>query len=222
MRPALTPSQQRAFGVLLEKSLSQPAYYPMTLNAITAAANQKQNRNPVMSLSDGEVAKTIHELQEMKLVTLAPPAPGARANRFAHQAHGKLDWDRPQQAIMAELLLRGPQTTGELRTRAGRMSATFQSLEVVANVLSDLATRQPPLVRELEREPGRSATRFAHLLGPQEQVPRTSATPPPESVEAAAPLPPEWSQRLDKLERRLDQLTEKVARIEAKVNTRLP
>ena len=222
MRPTFNLLQQRVFGVLIEKSLCQPAYYPMTLNAITAASNQKQNRDPVMSLSEGEIAKVIHELQEIGLVTLAPPTHGARSNRFAHQAHEQLDWDRPQQALMAELLLRGPQTNGELRTRTGRMSAAFQDLEVVTNVLNDLATRQPPLVVELEREPGQSATRFVHLLCPEGQIPESSGPVGPIATGPEATLPAEWTGRIEQVERKLDQLTEKVARIEAKVNTRLP
>ena len=221
MRPELTLLQQRVLGVLIEKSLSQPAYYPMTLNAITAGCNQKQNRDPVMDLSEGDVAKTVHELQEMGLITLAPPAPGARSNRFAHDAHNLFGWDRPQQALMAELLLRGPQTAGELRTRAGRMSATFESLEVVSNVLNDLATREPPMVVELEREPGKSATRFAHLLCLEAQLPsRSTVSEMPTTPDSAPPL--DWIERTETLESKLDQLTERLARLEAKVNTRLP
>ena len=221
MRPELTLPQQRVLGVLIEKSLALPAYYPMTLNAITAGCNQKQNRDPVMDLSEGDVAKTVHELQEMRLVTLAPPSSGARSNRFAHDAHNLFGWDRPQQALMAELLLRGPQTAGELRTRAGRMSATFESLEVVSNVLNDLATREPPMVVELEREPGKSATRFAHLLGSEDQVTRQPAVSNMKVSSDAAPTG-DWAERIETLESKLNQLTERLARVEAKLNTRLP
>jgi uncharacterized protein YceH (UPF0502 family) len=221
MRPELTLLQQRVLGVLIEKSISQPAYYPMTLNAITAGCNQKQNRDPVMTLTEGQVAKTIHELQEIGLVMLAPSAPGARSNRFAHEAHGKLGWDRPQQAVMAELLLRGPQTAGELRTHAGRMSASFESLEVVLNVLNGLATREPPTVVELEREPGKSATRFAHLLCSEDQLPGRSAVGDTTMTSDAAP-PGDWLERIETVEGKLNQLTERLARLEAKVNTRLP
>ncbi|UCG32321.1 MAG: DUF480 domain-containing protein [Phycisphaerales bacterium] len=221
MRPELTLLQQRVLGVLIEKSLSQPAYYPMTLNAIAAGCNQKQNRHPVMTRTEAEIAKTIHELQQMGLVSLAPPAPGARSNRFAHEAHSKLEWDRPQQALMAELLLRGPQTVGELRTRAGRMSASFESLDVVSNVLNDLATREPPMAVELEREPGKSATRFAHMLCTEDQLPRQSAVSDTAMTSQAVP-PGDWVERIETLESKLDQLTERLARLEAKVNTRLP
>ena len=155
MHPVLTPVQQRVWGALIEKSLSQPAYYPMTLNAVNAACNQKQNRDPVMSLGEGEVAKALHELQEMGLVSLAPSSPGARANRFGHQAQSELAWDRPQQAIMAELLVRGPQTLGELRTRAGRMSDTLQNLAILSNVVNDLAAREPPPTSAPGFVPGR-------------------------------------------------------------------
>lgn len=220
MLPKLSPAQQRALGVLIEKSLAHPDYYPMTLNAITAGCNQKQNRAPIMSLSEGDVGRVIHELQEMNLVSQASAALGARANRFAHEVRVQLGWDRPHQAIMAELLVRGPQTAGELRSRAGRLSP-FDSLGAVSQVLSDLGGRENPFVLELEREPGRSATRFTHLLCPEDQIPKASQ--PAAVVQVSDPTPdPQSTARLEELERRLDRLVEKVARIEAKVNTRLP
>lgn len=218
MAVVLNIGQQRVLGVLIEKSLAHPDYYPLTLNAITAGCNQKQNREPVMSLSEGEIGRVIHELQEMDLVSQASASAGARANRFAHEVRVRFGWDRPHQAIMAELLVRGPQTGGELRSRAGRM-APLESLESVSQVLNDLATRETPFVVELEREPGKSATRFAHLLCPEDQVPE-----PGSSVGTAevSPVDVKWSARVEELEEKLNRLVEKVARIEAKVNTRLP
>ena len=98
MSLTLSPLQRRVLGVLIEKSLAQPDYYPMTLNAISTASNQKQNRDPVMECTEGEVARTIRELEEMELAGVAASAPGARANRFEHRTAAKLDWDRPQRS----------------------------------------------------------------------------------------------------------------------------
>ncbi len=223
MNPMLTPLQRRVFGVLIEKSLSQPDYYPMTLNAITAACNQKQNRNPVMECTEGEVARAVHELEGLALVRMADVSAGARANRFRHLADTALNWDRPQQAVLAELLLRGPQTIGELRGRASRMSASLDSIEVVTNVLRDLASRETPVVVELEREPGKSATRWSHLLYPDSEAPQVHRAPEGGLVAAPAhPVPAELEERLARLEHSVAALTEKLARLEAKVHSRLP
>ena len=159
----LNDIELRVLGVLMEKSLAQPAGYPLTLNAVLLGANQKQNRDPVLDVTEAEVATALHTLGQKQLVAHATPAPGARANRFKHQVLEVFHWDRREQAVMAELILRGRQTAGELRTRAGRMTP-IPDLEAVAAVLTALAGGEPPFVEELPREPGRSANRFRHLL----------------------------------------------------------
>src|SRR5207248_5113709 len=130
----LTGLQRRILGVLMEKSLAQPEYYPMTLNAITAACNQKSNRDPVMSVPDGEVGKVLWELQQAGLVAQAEPDRSARANRFRHLVEEKLGWNARERALLAELLLRGPQTAGELRTHASRMMA-FDNVTYISEML---------------------------------------------------------------------------------------
>jgi hypothetical protein len=165
----LSDVEQRVLGVLIEKSLTQPAGYPMTINALVLGANQRQNRDPVTAYSDTDVSRALHSLSLKQLVRQAPPGPGARANRFEHNVVEACQWDRRDQAVLAELLLRGRQTAGELRGRAARMTA-FPDLASVTTTLEALARREPRLVEELPREPGRSANRFRHLL---------STAPPP-------------------------------------------
>ena len=159
----LTDAEQRVLGVLIEKSLTQPAGYPMTVNAMTLGANQKQNREPVIEFAEGEVSAALRGLERHRLVTQSPPSMGARAVRFQHHVVDLFHWDRREQAIMAELLLRGRQTPGELRTHASRMTP-FADLESVLATLAALAKYETPFVEELPREPGRSANRFRHLL----------------------------------------------------------
>ncbi len=160
----LNESEIRVLGVLIEKSLTHSTGYPMSLNAITLGANQLQNRDPVTSLGESEVSAALRSLVHKNLAVQAPPAPGARVVRFAHQVVELLHWDRREQAVMAELMLRGRQTAGELRTHASRMTA-LPDLTAVNAILDALKAHDPPFVEELPREPGRSANRFRHLLG---------------------------------------------------------
>jgi uncharacterized protein YceH (UPF0502 family) len=181
MAVSLNPVELRVFGVLIEKSLALPAYYPMTLNAILAACNQKSSRDPVMELTDGQVASAVHQLQQWQLASQAPPEPGARANRFRHEAEGRFGWNAAQRAIMAELILRGPQTLAELRSRASRM-ARLESGDYARDLLRELMTADPAMVVELPRQTGQSATRFAQLLGgPVEAASQPAAVPYPAS-----------------------------------------
>lgn len=164
--PKLNEFERRVLGVLIEKSLAQSAYYPMTLNAIVVGCNQKSLREPVMELDEETVWQTIESLRERGLVARLLPGGSNRADRFRHEVSTVLGWEKPQRAVMAELLLRGPQTTGELRTHCARMY-TFENVEAVAAVLDTLAQRTPSQVVALPRAPGQSAVRFAHLLYPE-------------------------------------------------------
>ncbi|MCP4590777.1 MAG: DUF480 domain-containing protein [bacterium] len=170
----LSAEQRRVLGVLIEKSLATPEYYPMTMNAIIAACNQKSNRDPMVSYTEGDVGRVIYELQEMQLVGQADSAHGARANRFEQRVHQELGWNRRHRAVMAELLLRGPQTVGELRTRSARM-VPLPDPAAVGSVLEELAGMEPSRVRVLPREPGRSAVRHDHTMyAPGEKQTETS------------------------------------------------
>ena len=178
----LTAEQRRVLGVLMEKSLATPDYYPMTLSAIVAACNQKSNRDPVVSYPEGDVGRVLYELMELNLVAQADTSHGARANRFEQRVHEELDWNRRHRALMAELLLRGPQTLGELRTRSARM-VSLPDPASLTSVLEELVCMDPPRVRVLPREPGRSAVRHDHTLYPPDEC-TASAVPAVATTEA--------------------------------------
>jgi uncharacterized protein YceH (UPF0502 family) len=213
----LSENETRVLGVLIEKSLTQPTSYPLTLNAIVLGANQLQNRDPVIQLSDADASAAIRTLSHKKLVEQAPPSPGARANRFRHRVGEEFRWDRRQQAIMAELMLRGRQTAGELRGRASRMT-TFQDVDSVMVTLGELMSGDTKFVEEMPREPGRSANRFRQRLSPdamdsttvqeaaiEPSAPRQSPDPPHGSGEAPS-AGSSWAERLSALERRVEFL----------------
>lgn len=189
--------ERRVLGVLLEKSLAQPDYYPMTLNAIVTACNQKQNRDPIMSIDEDVVYNVLEDLRLRGIVTVQLPGVGARTKRFKHETESHFRWEKRERAVMAELLLRGPQTVGELRSRCNRM-ASFESLDIVSNVLQCLAGYEPPCVAALPRETGRSAIRYRQVLYEEAGVPvsasaataTSGATPVPVSGPVPAPVPP--------------------------------
>lgn len=190
MAITLSTNEIRVLGVLIEKSMTQQQYYPMTLNAIVAAANQKTNREPVMELTEAEVATALHGLTQWRLASQAPPDRGSRSNRFRHEVESRFGWESPERAIMGELMLRGPQTVGEIRTRASRMT-NLGDVERVRQVLSELERAEQPMVKELPRQPGRSSTRFIQLLGGDVQPGITStnvaSAPTADSAHAAPP-----------------------------------
>jgi uncharacterized protein YceH (UPF0502 family) len=203
----MTETELRVLGVLIEKSLSHPQSYPMTLNAVLLGANQKQNRDPVVEYSEREIAKALYDLEKRRLVKQTTPEHGARANRFAHNVVEELHWDRREQAIMAELMLRGRQTVGELRPRASRMTP-LADLEAVMSILKGLQAHDPPFVEELVREPGRSTTRFRHLLSAEAGLPAGAAAAPPTKAAAGSPdeAPDTQVDRLAALEDRVSRL----------------
>jgi uncharacterized protein YceH (UPF0502 family) len=170
----------RVLGVLIEKALTSPSAYPMTVNSIVAGANQLQNREPVVGYSESEVSHALRNLEHKGLVTQAATTIGARSVRFEHRVLEKFAWDRREQAVMTELMLRGHQTAGELRTRASRMTS-LPDLQAVVGPLEALKNRTPPFVEELPREPGRSANRFRHLLCPESATDHPAG---PRSLEA--------------------------------------
>lgn len=148
-------------GCLLEKQQTTPEYYPLTLNALVAACNQKSNREPIMELCAGDVREA---LTRLRVDVLVWPVEGARAERWEHNADRSWELDAAARAIITELLLRGPQTPGELRGRGERMYS-FASLGEVESVLRRLASGPEPLVVELPRGPGQKESRWVHLLG---------------------------------------------------------
>jgi len=178
----LTQTEARVLGCLVEKDLATPEYYPLTLNALTNACNQKSNRDPVMQIAETDVVRALDNLRRKQLAHQS--AEGVRAAKYCHNLDGLLRLDPEEQAILAELLLRGPQTVGELRTRAERMCAVGD-LQAVEELLQHLAEREAPLVMRLPRQPGRKEHRYVHLLAGEPDIEQVAA-PTPEAARIQA------------------------------------
>ncbi len=161
MNLVLTDVEARVLGCLVEKEITTPEYYPLSLNALLHACNQKSNREPLMNLDEDAVR---HALRGLGDHALARSASGDnRVAKYEHRLADMFNFTRPETAILSELLLRGPQTPGELRSRAERMHP-FEDLSVVHTTLKHLMEREPPLVTLLPRQPGTKEARYAHLL----------------------------------------------------------
>ncbi len=161
MNYQLTPVEARVLGCLVEKEITTPEYYPLSINALLNACNQKSNRDPVMSLDEDAVRQALRSLSEQFLARSASSE--SRVAKFEHRLQELFNFHRHEIALLCVLLLRGPQTPGELRTRAERMY-NFEDLESVHAALHLLMKREPPLVKVLPRLPGTKEARYAHLL----------------------------------------------------------
>src|SRR5688572_18491938 len=161
---SLTPDECRVLGVLIEKELTTPEQYPLTLNALVNGCNQKNNRDPVVSFDDDRAQDAVDSLREKGLLVRVDMH-GSRVPKFRHEAMAKLQIDRFQLVVLAELLLRGPQTLGELRGRASRMHH-LDTIEIVKESLGKLMNREEPLAREIAPSPGSRAERYGQLLCP--------------------------------------------------------
>lgn len=162
MITTIDSTEARVLGSLVEKQLTTPEYYPLTLNALTAACNQKSNRDPVMSLDESAILAAIDSLRDKNLVYLFYGS-GSRTVKYKHMLPGVFELEPPAVALISLLLLRGPQTVGELRGRADRLHQ-FSSLQEVQETLDELASRAEPLVARLERQAGQKEARYSHLL----------------------------------------------------------
>lgn len=162
MNIVLNTTEVRVLGSLVEKDITTPDYYPLSLNALVNACNQKNNREPVTNLPEEEVRQALSTLQEKRL---AGPASGAdsRVTKYEHRLQEVFNFTRGEIAVMCVMLLRGPQTPGELRGRTERMYH-FETLDDVQSTLQRLIQRDPPLVKMLARQPGTKENRYAHLL----------------------------------------------------------
>jgi len=203
----LTAAQARVVGSLLEKQLTTPDAYPMTLNAVTTACNQTSNRDPVVQFSPQEVETTLLALKAKGLARVVHPGSGERATKYRQVLDEVLDLDVPDRALLAVLLLRGPQTVAELRTRTDRLHPFAAPSEVEA-ALGALAGREPPLVARTERLAGQKEGRWIGLLEPG-AAERAATAPPPSSSSA-----PPRTGRVDELEARLDAVEERLAALE--------
>lgn len=192
----LTHEQARILGSLIEKQMTTPEYYPMTVTALVSACNQRTNRDPVMFMDEESVETALRQLNERGLSRFTR-APGSRTLKYVHKTEDVLEIDAEQTAVLAVMLLRGPQTPGELRTRTDRYVA-FKDVAAVEQVLDDLISRDNPLVEKLERKPGRKEHRYRTIL---------SEYAGPTSMRIAAPGPdPEIIERLEALEERVQRL----------------
>lgn len=157
----LDPIEIRVLGCLMEKQLATPEYYPLTLNALIAACNQKSNREPVMEVGESEVQRALDRLQDEKLVWKVL---GGRATRWDHNLDSAWHIERPAKAVLTLLFVRGPQTAGELRGRSDRLHA-FETIDDVEATLQRLGSGDDAIVRELPRRPGQKEARWTHTLG---------------------------------------------------------
>jgi uncharacterized protein YceH (UPF0502 family) len=174
----LTPMQARVLGCLIEKKETTPEQYPLTLNSLKNACNQKTARSPVTAYTEGDVGHTLRELESSGLVR---EAWGARVAKYEHLADKGIGVHSKGLALLCPLMLRGPQTLGELKTNAHRLY-DFDDLDDVQFMLQRLAEHEPPLVMEFPRQPGQKETRFAHLLCGEPDIPEPQASQSSSSV----------------------------------------
>ena len=213
-RLVLHPEVRRVLGVLLEKSLATPDYYPMTLKALVAGCNQKNNRHPVSHYTEDDVRDALSALQAEGLV-LAVKDSGSRATRWRHELQRQYNLQARHAAVVAELLLRGPQTEGELRTRASRMKV-IDDMDTLHEVLANLRDRTPPFALRLSPEGMVRGVRHAHALYPDEELERLKVEAEEQRVplEAAPSAPTRAAAEIAELRERLDGLEARLARLE--------
>ena len=188
MDHTFSDTEVRVLGALIEKEITTPDYYPLSLNALVAACNQSSNRNPVMHLDEAAVARATESLRERKMVHQVERSEG-RVTRYRHVLYEAMNLGRPAIAVMCVLMLRGPQTVGEIRTRSGRLY-DFSSLEEVETTLNSLMSGETPLVVCLPRQSGQKEARYAHLLSGEVRLTEPEVEP----------------DRIGKLEREVDDL----------------
>ena len=214
----LTASQARVLGALVEKEATTPEYYPLSLNALINACNQRSNREPVMNLDEETVRMALHRLDDLHLAGRARSADG-RVTKYEHWLGEAFNFSRAETALICVLLLRGPQTPGELRGRTERMH-TFDELTDVLAGLQKLMEREPPLAAVLPRQPGTKEARYMHLLsGPVEAL--RPAAPDSSMQPEAGPdsaLNEGHEERIAQLEATVAELRQEVAVLRQKID----
>lgn len=203
----LDATEVRVLGALMEKEQATPDYYPMTINALIAACNQKSNREPMTELSETQVVEALDRLRKD---VLAWRSDGARVERWSQSISRRLELSSPSKAILTLLTLRGPQTPGQLRSRSGRLYS-FSELAEVETTLREMATGDAPLVVELDRRPGTKESRWAHRLGSEPVHDLTDPAPELRSDQPATD--PGLSERLAAVEQRVDELARELSRL---------
>ena len=200
----LNDVETRVLGSLVEKEVATPDYYPLSLNALINACNQKSNRHPVMNLDEDAVREALDSLNAKGLAGAAGGA-DSRVTKYEHRLQEAFNFSRPETAVLCALLLRGPQTPGELRGRTERLHQ-FGGLDEVLSALQHLMNREPPLAKVLPRQPGTKEARYAHLLSGD--VETGEAEPAPEA--ASSFVSPD-SERITRLENEVASLKEEIA-----------
>jgi len=209
MEPNFNPNEIRVLGCLLEKERLTPEYYPLSLNSLRLACCQKSSRHPVIELDEDQVTRALESLRERHLVFYVRQS-GARVTKYRHDVATTLGLSAAEMAVLALLLLRGPQTLGELRTRSDRLYA-FESLEEVEQTVQGLIEyEEGPLARVIPRAVGQKEKRFEHALAP------ASESPAPESESPVSPAPapaadPSLREEMDALRARVEELEAKFA-----------
>ena len=216
MNIELSPIEARVIGCLIEKQITTPDQYPLSLNALVNACNQKSNRDPVMAADEATIQTTLDHLIRKHFV-IEKSGFGSRVpkyqHRFCNTEFGPLKFTPQELAIVCELLVRGPQTPGELRTRAARM-ASFADVEQVETALESLSSRADgPFVVRLPREPGRRDSRYAHLFSGAVTIPALTEDSIAEPSMASTPA----LSRLERLEKEVQQLKEELNHIKARL-----
>ncbi len=209
MEETLTETEVRVVGSLIEKQLTTPEYYPLTLNALTHACNQIQNRDPVVAFDEKTVVRAIEGLREKKLAHVVF-ASDSRVPKYKHVFAEALGLMPPEVAVMCVLMLRGAQTVGEIRGRTGRMYEFAELAEVEATLLALAGRKDPPLVTKLTRQAGRKEPRYAHLLAGEVRVEEQTGAP---RLEAATLEVRAENERFAKLEEEVASLRGEVAEL---------
>lgn len=207
MSTQLSETEVRVLGSLVEKQLTTPEYYPLTMNALTAACNQKSNREPVMSLGEGEIQTAIDRLRDLNLVYLFYGS-GSRTVKYKHMIPSVYELDPAGTAVMTVLMLRGAQTIGEIRDRTSRLF-DFRDLNEVQTALDELTRRDEPLIVKLERQAGQKEARYAHLLSGEIDVSKIAVASERSSGG------PGSNERIEKLEREVERLSSELAEFKA-------
>ena len=212
MEIKLDAIEARIIGVLIEKQMATPDYYPMTLNALVNACNQKTNRNPVMVLGEGDVEEALTSLRNQRLVWQVKTH-GSRALKYEHNIQDVIEFSDRELGILCVLLVRGPQTAGEIRSRTSRL-AEFHGLAAVEHTLQKMiAHEKGPFVQRIDRQPGQKEDRYGHLLGEFAEPP-ASLTDATDSL-VQSPEEGAKDERMDILERKVDNLQQELEDLKA-------
>jgi uncharacterized protein len=210
----LTSAQARVLGALIEKEITTRDYYPLSLNALVNACNQRSNREPVMDMSEEDVRQALHGLQEQRLAGPARDA-DSRVAKFEHWLGEAFNFSRAETALLCVLLLRGPQTPGELRGRTERMHR-FEEIGDVVGGLQKLMEREPALVTVLPRQPGTKESRYAHLLSGE-----VAAAPAPSPAPSSSRSPDAQEERIAQLEAAVAELRQGLNALQQKIESLL-